>query len=101
SSHHQVTGLKYEVYVPTAHGGSSAVACRGDPSVVDGRSPDCAAFWLAGDRDLAGMNIYVWDVNESIQALVRAGYAGVGVNVDQLVDPSVPLADLAATVSSG
>ena len=94
-------GMEYAGYVPAGPGGYDSVVFRGDPSVVDGRSPECVAFWLAGDRVLAGMNINVWDVNESIQALVRAGYAGVGVNVDQLVDPSVPLADLAATVSSG
>jgi 3-phenylpropionate/trans-cinnamate dioxygenase ferredoxin reductase component len=29
------------------------------------------AFWLAGSRVLAGMNVNVWDVTDSIQALVR------------------------------
>jgi 3-phenylpropionate/trans-cinnamate dioxygenase ferredoxin reductase subunit len=36
----------------------------------------------------------VWDVQEQIQALVRAGYAGRAVDLTKLSDVDVPLADL-------
>ena len=37
------------------------------------------------------MNINVWDVNEAIQALIRAGHT---VDRARLADPDVPLDDL-------
>jgi len=40
------------------------------------------------------MNVNIWDVNDTIQALVRAGNP---VDTDQLGDPSVPLADVRVT----
>jgi 3-phenylpropionate/trans-cinnamate dioxygenase ferredoxin reductase component len=40
---------------------------------------------------VAGMNVNVWDVNDDIQALIRAG---AEVDVDRLADPDVPLTDL-------
>lgn len=52
------------------------------------------AFWLKERRVLAGMNVNVWDVTESIQGLIRAGTKGVQVDPDRLADPSVPLGDL-------
>jgi 3-phenylpropionate/trans-cinnamate dioxygenase ferredoxin reductase subunit len=36
----------------------------------------------------------VWDVQDQIQALVRAGYGGRSVDLDRLADPSVPLDSL-------
>jgi 3-phenylpropionate/trans-cinnamate dioxygenase ferredoxin reductase subunit len=53
-------------------------------------------FWVQGGRVLAGMNVNIWDVQEDIQALVRAGWAGSTVDLDRLADPSVPWADLLA-----
>jgi len=50
------------------------------------------AFWLAGDRVVAGMNVNVWDVNESIQRLVRSG---ARIDEGALTDPDVPLDTLA------
>jgi NADPH-dependent 2,4-dienoyl-CoA reductase/sulfur reductase-like enzyme len=50
------------------------------------------AFWLAGDRVVAGMNVNVWDVNEAIQQLVRSGRS---VDESRLRDPGVPLESLA------
>jgi NADPH-dependent 2,4-dienoyl-CoA reductase/sulfur reductase-like enzyme len=47
------------------------------------------AFWLSGGRVLAGMNVNVWDVTDTIQKLIRSGAT---VDPDQLADPSVPLA---------
>ena len=85
-------GMEYSGYVEP--NGYDSVVFRGSPAVVDGKSPECVAFWLAGDRVLAGMNVNVWDVTDQIQALVRAGYAGRGVDVNRLADPSVPLGDL-------
>jgi 3-phenylpropionate/trans-cinnamate dioxygenase ferredoxin reductase component len=49
------------------------------------------AFWLAGGRVLAGMNVNVWDVTDSIQALVRSGKP---VDTTRLADPRVPLGAL-------
>jgi 3-phenylpropionate/trans-cinnamate dioxygenase ferredoxin reductase subunit len=85
-------GMEYSGFVEP--GGYDSVVFRGDPSLVDGKAPECIAFWLAGDRVLAGMNVNIWDVTDQIQALVRAGYAGRGVDVGALADPAVPLDDL-------
>jgi 3-phenylpropionate/trans-cinnamate dioxygenase ferredoxin reductase subunit len=46
------------------------------------------AFWLAGGRVLAGMNVNVWDVTDAIQALVRGGHP---VDPVRLADPGVAL----------
>jgi 3-phenylpropionate/trans-cinnamate dioxygenase ferredoxin reductase component len=43
------------------------VVFRGDP---DGR--EFIAFWLHGGRVVAAMNLNVWDVTDSIQALIRS-----------------------------
>jgi len=76
-------------------GGYDRVVFRGDPTVKpDGGSPEFVAFWVAGGRVLAGMNVNVWDVQDDIQKLVRAGYAGKAVDLDQLADASVPLGSL-------
>jgi 3-phenylpropionate/trans-cinnamate dioxygenase ferredoxin reductase subunit len=40
------------------------------------------------------MNVNVWDVQNDIQKLVRAGYGGVAVDLKRLADPSVPLTEL-------
>jgi 3-phenylpropionate/trans-cinnamate dioxygenase ferredoxin reductase component len=49
------------------------------------------AFWLAGSRVLAGMNVNIWDVSDDIQQLVRSG---VHVDPARLADPDVPLTEL-------
>ena len=43
---------------------------------------------------VAGMNVNVWDVQDQIRALVRAGYAGNTVDLSHLADPHIPLSDL-------
>ncbi|MGI8921637.1 MAG: NAD(P)/FAD-dependent oxidoreductase [Solirubrobacteraceae bacterium] len=63
------------------------VVFRGD---VPGR--EFIAFWLKGERILAGMNVNVWDVPEQIQALIRSH---LRVDRDRLADPDTPLTDLA------
>ena len=79
-------GMEYAGYVEP--GGYAGVVFRGD---VPGR--EFIAFWVADDgRVLAGMNVNIWDVNESLGALVRAAKP---VSKDALADPSVPLDSLA------
>jgi 3-phenylpropionate/trans-cinnamate dioxygenase ferredoxin reductase subunit len=87
-------GMEYSGWV--APRGYDRVVFRGDPTVVDGKAPECVAFWVREGRVLAGMNVNVWDVNDEIQALVRAGYSGRSVDLDRLTDATVPLADLTA-----
>ncbi|MGH3646124.1 MAG: NAD(P)/FAD-dependent oxidoreductase [Micromonosporaceae bacterium] len=82
-------GMEYAGYVEPD--GYDRVLFRGDPA-----SGEFIAFWLAGDRVLAGMNANVWDVVEPIQRLVRAGFAGTAVDPDRLADPDVPLEELVA-----
>jgi 3-phenylpropionate/trans-cinnamate dioxygenase ferredoxin reductase component len=50
------------------------------------------AFWLAGGRVLAGMNVNVWDVTDQIQAVIRSQ---AKVDPARLADPDVPLEELA------
>jgi 3-phenylpropionate/trans-cinnamate dioxygenase ferredoxin reductase component len=67
--------------------GYDRVVFRGDPA-----GGEFIAFWLAGNRVLAGMNYNVWDVTDDIQALIRSQS---DVDVERLQDPDVALADLA------
>jgi 3-phenylpropionate/trans-cinnamate dioxygenase ferredoxin reductase subunit len=54
------------------------------------------AFWLAGGRVLAGMNVNIWDVTDQIRELARAGLAGRTVDPDRLANPAIPLPETAA-----
>jgi NADPH-dependent 2,4-dienoyl-CoA reductase/sulfur reductase-like enzyme len=47
------------------------------------------AFWLREGRVLAGMNVNVWEVTETVQQLIRSGRP---IDPDALADPGVPLA---------
>jgi len=85
-------GMEYAGYVEP--GGYDQVVFRGNPSIVDGKAPELLAFWLSGGRVLAGMNVNVWDVQDQIQALVRAGHAGRTVDPARLADAGVPLGEL-------
>lgn len=51
------------------------------------------AFWVDAGRVVGGMNVNVWDVNETVQALIRSGEPVDGAS---LADPSVPLESLLA-----
>jgi 3-phenylpropionate/trans-cinnamate dioxygenase ferredoxin reductase subunit len=81
-------GMEYSGYAEP--GGFDRVVFRGGTSVSDG----FIAFWTTDGRVLAGMNVNVWDVTDDIQKLVRAGYAGTGVDLERLADPNVPLGAL-------
>ena len=80
-------GMEYAGYVEP--GGYDEVVFRGDPA-----SYEFIAFWVKDGRVLAGMNANIWDVQDDIQALVRAGHGGKPVDRARLADPSVPLPDL-------
>jgi 3-phenylpropionate/trans-cinnamate dioxygenase ferredoxin reductase component len=69
------------------------VVFRGDPA-----TREFIAFWIAGDRVLAGMNVNVWDVTDAIQQLIRSR---VPVDDRQLADPDVPLEQLASARTAG
>ncbi|MFJ6940871.1 NAD(P)/FAD-dependent oxidoreductase [Streptomyces sp. NPDC101132] len=77
-------GMEYSGYAPP--GSYDEVVIRGDVA-----KREFIAFWLAGGRVIAGLNMNVWDVTESIQALIRTGARPGG---EALADPSVPLASL-------
>jgi 3-phenylpropionate/trans-cinnamate dioxygenase ferredoxin reductase component len=63
------------------------VIFRGDPA-----TREFIAFWLTGDRVVAGMNVNVWDVIDPIQRLIGER---VAVDDRRLADPDVPLEELA------
>ncbi|GAA2791730.1 hypothetical protein GCM10010505_19110 [Kitasatospora aburaviensis] len=77
-------GVEYTGYVEP--GGYEQVVFRGDRA-----TREFIAFWLAGGRVLAGMNVNVWDVTDPIRELVRSGRT---VDPQALADPDVPLTDL-------
>jgi len=74
-------GMEYSGYVEP--GGYDQVVFRGDIG-----KREFLAFWLRGGRVLAGMNVNVWDVNDEIQDLVRAGRPA---DATRLANPAVPL----------
>jgi 3-phenylpropionate/trans-cinnamate dioxygenase ferredoxin reductase subunit len=85
-------GMEYAGWVPRH--GYDQVVVRGSLAAADGNAPEFVAFWVKDGRVLAGMNANVWDVQDDIQRLVQAGYAGTAVDPARLADPDVALADL-------
>lgn len=79
-------GMEYTGYVEP--GGYDQVVFRGRTE-----AREFIAFWLAGGRVLAGMNVNVWDVTDPIRALVTSAQP---VDAARLADPGVPLTDLLA-----
>jgi 3-phenylpropionate/trans-cinnamate dioxygenase ferredoxin reductase subunit len=77
-------GMEYAGYVEP--GGYDEVLFRGDVG-----TREFIAFWLAGGRVLAGMNVNIWDVNDDIQALIRRG---TPIDQARLTDPGIPLAEV-------
>ncbi|WP_367136179.1 MULTISPECIES: NAD(P)/FAD-dependent oxidoreductase [Streptomyces] len=74
-------GLEYSGYAPP--GSYDQVVCRGDVG-----KREFIAFWLAEGRLLAGMNVNVWDVTDTVQKLIRSG---APLDPEALADPGVPL----------
>ena len=72
----------------------SGEASDSDRVVIRGSRDDgeFIAFWLAGGRVVAGMNVNVWDVTDPIQALIRARRE---VDPEMLSDPGTSLESLA------
>ena len=58
----------------------------------DARQREFIAFWLVGDRVVAGMNINVWEVNEAIRELIRSRQT---IDPRRLADPDTPLEEVA------
>ncbi|MEU4482824.1 FAD-dependent oxidoreductase [Micromonospora sp. NPDC023966] len=77
-------GMEYVGHAPP--GASDRVVVRGDVA-----KREFIAFWTAGGRVLAGMNVNVWDVVPSIRRLVAGAQP---VDLDRLADPDVPLDEL-------
>ncbi|MEU9124126.1 FAD-dependent oxidoreductase [Streptomyces sp. NPDC048506] len=78
-------GMEYSGYAPP--GSYAQVVYRGDVA-----RREFIAFWLAADgRLLAGMNVNVWDVADTVQRLIRSGHP---LDPHVLADPDVPLASL-------
>jgi 3-phenylpropionate/trans-cinnamate dioxygenase ferredoxin reductase subunit len=78
-------GMEYSGYATSW----DEVVFRGDRD-----AGEFVAFWLAGGRVLAGMNVNVWDVNEHIRTLIRSR---AKVDIADLTDPSVSLESLAGS----
>jgi 3-phenylpropionate/trans-cinnamate dioxygenase ferredoxin reductase component len=62
------------------------VVFRGDPA-----TREFVAFWMVQDRVVAGMNVNVWDVTDTIKRLISER---VTVDDQTLSDPDVPLEEL-------
>jgi 3-phenylpropionate/trans-cinnamate dioxygenase ferredoxin reductase subunit len=77
-------GMEYIGYV--APGTDVDVVLRGD---VDALA--FMAFWLSGDRVLAGMHVNLWDATDGIRELVVSGRP---VDRDRLADSDVPLEEV-------
>ncbi|MEU9985088.1 FAD-dependent oxidoreductase [Streptomyces sp. NPDC050856] len=75
-------GLEYSGWAPP--GSYDQVVLRGDAG-----KRQFIAFWLKERRVLAGMNVNVWDVTETVQRLIRSG---APVDTEALADPTTPLA---------
>jgi 3-phenylpropionate/trans-cinnamate dioxygenase ferredoxin reductase subunit len=67
-------------------GSYDQILYRGDPG-----TREFIAFWLSAGAVIAGMNVNVWDVNDDIQALIRAARP---VDPARLTNPDIPLTDL-------
>jgi 3-phenylpropionate/trans-cinnamate dioxygenase ferredoxin reductase subunit len=77
-------GMEYTGHAPP--GGYDTVVVRGDLA-----KREFIAFWTAGGRVVAGMNVNVWDVTSDIENLIRSR---MPVDLARLADPDVVLADL-------
>ncbi|MEU1198173.1 FAD-dependent oxidoreductase [Streptomyces sp. NPDC005813] len=74
-------GMEYTGYVPPD--GYDRVVFRGEAA-----ERQFIAFWMSGNRVLAGMSVNVWDVIDPIRSLIQSG---ADVDDARLADPGVPL----------
>ncbi|MDN5794553.1 MAG: FAD-dependent oxidoreductase [Intrasporangium sp.] len=79
-------GLEYSGYVP--RGVTPEVVLRGDP-----KTNEFMAFWLDGERILAGMHVNMWDTIPAIEQLIREGKP---VDRTKLADLAVDLSEAAS-----
>ncbi|NKI43147.1 NAD(P)/FAD-dependent oxidoreductase [Streptomyces physcomitrii] len=77
-------GMEYSGWAPP--GSYDQVVIRGDAG-----KREFIAFWLAEGRVLAGMNVNVWDVTDTVQQLIRSRHQ---VDAQVLADPGTPLESL-------
>lgn len=77
-------GMEYTGYAPS--GGYDTVVVRGDLA-----KREFIAFWTAGGRVMAGMNVNVWDVTPQIENLIRSSKP---VDLARLADPGIALEDV-------
>ncbi|MBC7443467.1 MAG: FAD-dependent oxidoreductase [Ramlibacter sp.] len=77
-------GMEYSGYGPLAR--DAEVVFRGDPA-----SREFIAFWVKEGTVVAGMNVNVWDVNETVQRFIRSR---VRVDTARLADERVALDQL-------
>jgi 3-phenylpropionate/trans-cinnamate dioxygenase ferredoxin reductase component len=82
-------GMEYAGHAPEW----DEVVFRGDRE-----AGEFVAFWLKDRRVVAGMNVNVWDVNEHVQALIRARQP---VDAAALADTGTPLESLAGELTPG
>jgi 3-phenylpropionate/trans-cinnamate dioxygenase ferredoxin reductase subunit len=73
-------GMEFTGWFPP--GGYDRVVTRGDGEAFH-------AFWLAGDRVVAGMHVNQWD--EGLDAVRELILSGQSVDLDRLADPAQPL----------
>jgi 3-phenylpropionate/trans-cinnamate dioxygenase ferredoxin reductase component len=73
--------------------GSDELVLRGDMA-----SREFIAFWMRGDRLIAGMNVNVWDVSDPIQELIRSGAT---IDRARLGDPDVPVEEVSSSRTAG
>lgn len=83
-------GMEYSGFGTLAAGIDPVL--RGDPA-----SGEFLAFWQADGRVVAGMNVNVWEVNETVQQLIRSR---ARLDPARLADPALPLAQLLAEASA-
>jgi 3-phenylpropionate/trans-cinnamate dioxygenase ferredoxin reductase subunit len=81
------SGMEYAGFAPEF----DEVVLRGEPD--DG---EFIAFWLHEGRVVAGMNVNIWDVTDTIQAIIRSRRE---IPPDQLRDPGTPLEELVGTAA--
>jgi 3-phenylpropionate/trans-cinnamate dioxygenase ferredoxin reductase subunit len=82
-------GMEYSGYAPKW----DEVVFRGDRE-----GGEFVAFWLRDGCCVAGMNVNVWDVNETVQALIRSRQQ---IDKDALTDTDTPLESLVTQIAGG